>query len=515
MPYMARIDPFISPGRSVSARMESLFRDSSPDLDAVKYERVRPIGDVAIAPVMPQSCYRERYARMKQMDHDRDVLIEDLLRQVESGPQQLQQLQLSYSRGAKDHHELKSKADALQHEIDSMRALLDRNSYVTVLIDGDALTFPKAYLTRGEQGGLQASKLLTDAIREFATNNIPHLNLVNLNVKLFLNTRAVTDTLIRGKIVDSSATFDGFLRGLLRSDATWDVVDTSLVKGLTATKIKESYRHDFINVHCHQIFLAALADPELDALLDETPDIPVHERVTLLEANGIQARDRFEHEIQSLSFDSVLCKLAPQKSPQAPPAKVASPALARVETNSSSKTISSAQGSATSTPALTWAAMTAQPLASKASENRSSTSTPVSTSKTPPLPHATTTVPRNKHGQRVDAVDTSIPYQELQRIKRMKLCNVFYLQGKPACPGGCNHSHTYPLKAAEKNVLKEVARMTPCHFRTDCDDPSCIYGHRCPQSKPHKMDCYYKEECRFYGWGHGIDDKVVKVHNVK
>ena len=52
--------------------------------------------------------------------------------------------------------------------------------------------------------------------------------------------------------------------------------------------------------------------------------------------------------------------------------------------------------------------------------------------------------------------------------------------------------------------------MTPCHYRTECDDVDCIYGHRCPQNKPHKPDCFYKTDCRFSGWGHGIDETIVK-----
>jgi len=38
MPYMARIDPFASPSRNTSVKMQSLFHDSSPDFGPVKYE---------------------------------------------------------------------------------------------------------------------------------------------------------------------------------------------------------------------------------------------------------------------------------------------------------------------------------------------------------------------------------------------------------------------------------------------------------------------------------------------
>ena len=70
----------------------------------------------------------------------------------------------------------------------------------------------------------------------------------------------------------------------------------------------------------------------------------------------------------------------------------------------------------------------------------------------------------------------------------------------------------HQMRRANRN---DSARMTPCYYKTECDEPACIYGHRCPQSKPDKKDCYYKADCRFVGWGHGIDVNVVKIQNVK
>jgi hypothetical protein len=35
--------------------------------------------------------------------------------------------------------------------------------------------------------------------------------------------------------------------------------------------------------------------------------------------------------------------------------------------------------------------------------------------------------------------------------------------------------------------LSAIARMTPCRFGLECDDVECIYGHRCPQSEPGKV----------------------------
>lgn len=404
--------------------------------------------------------------------------------------------------------------EALQQEVDAMRSLLDRNSYVTILIDGDALTFAKEYLNKGAQGGLDIAQSIYDSIKRFASEVLPNMTRFKVHVKLFANIKVLSEALT--KQVDK-ATFENFLTGLLNSDILVDIVDTGLVKGLTTKKLQEAYRHDFVNVHCHQIFLAAVASQDLNSLLDENPDIPVHERVTFLEVQGLSVTEQFNHEISSTKLDVPLVRV-PTGSPMPPPppAKIAAPMLARIPSTSSTKTMNSGPGnpsvSAGSTPQLSWAAMTAQPFVSKSGVLTPSTNTP------PPgvaVKSTTPEVPRNKYGQRIDPVDTTIPYQELQRIKRMKLCNIYYLVSKTECNGNCGHSHSYPLSKYEKTILKEVARMTACHNKTDCDDIDCIYGHRCPQNKPDKKDCYYKQDCRFSGWGHGIDEKVVEVRNVK
>jgi hypothetical protein len=120
---------------------------------------------------------------------------------------------------------------------------------------------------------------------------------------------------------------------------------------------------------------------------------------------------------------------------------------------------------------------------------------------------------RNKKGQRVDPPIKAYNRDEVTRIKKMKLCNVHYL--RPACPysEACGHEHKYTLLKGELDTLKLVARMSPCLYGSECDDPGCIYGHRCPA--PERMDgamprdaraegktCVFGMLCRFPGEMH-------------
>lgn len=125
------------------------------------------------------------------------------------------------------------------------------------------------------------------------------------------------------------------------------------------------------------------------------------------------------------------------------------------------------------------------------------------------------TIPRNKYGQRIDKVDIkSIPREELNRVKKMKLCNVHFLLGE--CPNkeNCYHDHSHKLTKNERFILQAIARMTPCHYGFECDDPDCIYGHRCPLSEPGRKDCHWGSNCRFDESAHGIDTNVVRVTKV-
>jgi hypothetical protein len=190
---------------------------------------------------------------------------------------------------------------------------------------------------------------------------------------------------------------------------------------------------------------------------------------------------------------------------------VTSAPLAPVSSNSTTDEFST---SATSTStlaqsansALTWASKTAAPFIPSASSP--ATAVNATTNSSP-------TINRNRHGQRIDSLDTTVLPEDLKRVKKLKLCNIYHLNGADACTNvRCTHDHSTKLSKYDLRTLRQVARMTPCHYKTECDDVKCIYGHRCPQSQPGEKECWYKEDCRFYGWGHGVDTRVCKTTRV-
>jgi hypothetical protein len=122
-------------------------------------------------------------------------------------------------------------------------------------------------------------------------------------------------------------------------------------------------------------------------------------------------------------------------------------------------------------------------------------------------------------------VDPTIKYDktEVDRVRKMKMCNVHYLRQE--CPYGdkCTHKHDRKPTKQELEWLKVVARMAACRNGSGCDDPKCIYGHRC--QAPERLDkakflhdggksCIFGPDCVFPAELHSMDTVVVKMTKV-
>jgi hypothetical protein len=126
-------------------------------------------------------------------------------------------------------------------------------------------------------------------------------------------------------------------------------------------------------------------------------------------------------------------------------------------------------------------------------------------------------IARNRAGQRVDPPCKDYEKTEVDRIKKMKMCNVHYLRQECPYDNQCTHIHSYKPNREEIGFLRLVARMAPCQNGSGCQDIKCIYGHRCP-APPHKTNhikgtrsCIFGEQCKYPPELHDIDTNVVKT----
>jgi hypothetical protein len=383
------------------------------------------------------------------------------------------------------------------------------------------MLFTKDLLAKGEKGGKEAATVLWSALSQYASENLPHLDTPKLIARIYADFMSLADTLARNRVIDKASTLDDFVRGFNGSKMLFEFVDVGSKKDASRDKLSEMLRLQLYDCHCHQILLGCSHNSEYAPLHEEIRnDREVADHVTLLEGIPFEKdMATLQSQFKTVKFETLfqVTKLGHSQSiPKAPPAVVAAlPALARVESNKTN-----GSGSASSTPQMNWATVTAQahttPIgAAKPTATRTTTPTSSSTTESMKPKASSKSIDTNRLGMRIDRVDATIPNYEIQRVKKLKLCNIYYLQGTTLCTSSnCSHRHDYPISNYERKILREVARMTPCYYKTDCDDADCIYGHRCPQSKPNEPGCYYGEDCRFYGWGHGIDTRVCKTIKV-
>ncbi|KAK5119391.1 hypothetical protein LTR16_004823, partial [Cryomyces antarcticus] len=129
---------------------------------------------------------------------------------------------------------------------------------------------------------------------------------------------------------------------------------------------------------------------------------------------------------------------------------------------------------------------------------------------------APTQIPRNRKGQRIDpSLKGMYDKDEVARIKKMKMCNVHFLRKECPYGIGCTHTHSCKPTASELETLKLVARMASCVNGSECDDPKCMYGHRCPLPVPttgsaRGMGCLAGENCKFSKEMHNMDLNIVR-----
>jgi hypothetical protein len=167
----------------------------------------------------------------------------------------------------------------------------------------------------------------------------------------------------------------------------------------------------------------------------------------------------------------------------------------------SSSTLASDASTPALKPATSWAAKAAAPAPSRSS---SPAYKPVVRDEV---------IARNRAGQRIDPPCKSYDKLEVDRIKKLKMCNVHFLRAECPFNADCTHEHAHAPTADEIGTLRLVARMAPCVNGSACQDIKCIYGHVCPfpASKTHRKACIFGDACKFDRGLHDVDRNVVKT----
>ncbi|KAF6231848.1 hypothetical protein HO173_009931 [Letharia columbiana] len=457
---------------------------------------------------------RQRYDLLKGAEHHKNALIEELLRRLDELTEDFHQEKLDHARESHFNREVQLQEIQLRDELRKYKALMDRDAFILVLIDGDGMIFDDRLVQIGEAGGREAAGLLWNAVMDHFQTDTDLPSDVKIVTRIYANLKGLGDVCKRSGILTTSSAIEDFARGFTGSKQLFDFVDVGVGKDRADDKISEIFKLHLYDSHCRRILFGCSHDNGYARLLEDVPDKPIRDQITLLE--GVP----FERELFQLKstyrttrfeglFRATKINVYNQQYPQPPglpPPQVqltaGLPPYQSPYQPGIARTISASPSAPLNPAAPTWAsaAMTA----------------PSQMASPPPTPQPTANVTkqvlRNRYGQRIDTIMSYDP-NEVKRIKKLKMCNVHFLRGD--CPyDPCTHDHFYKPNKNEMATLKYVSRMTPCKFGSECDDLKCIYGHRCPNDVEGKKDCRWGENCRFERELHGLDRAVVKTLKV-
>ncbi|KAF4258341.1 hypothetical protein KXV68_003928 [Aspergillus fumigatus] len=420
---------------------------------------------------MEAQAYAERYRQVRSIEQTKNSLIEELLQRVAELENALQRQKLDHEREKHFNRETQIHEMELMNEITRMNALMHREPYMIVLLDAYGLIFKEEFLKQGEQGGKIAVKQLSTALQDYITTHFPNIASPKIVTMIYMNVKGLADLCIQGGIKMELSVLEAFVRGFNGNGLLSDIIDVGTGKNKASDKIegrvtliegvplrgdmkamKPSYRvAKFTHIFRETNIVSASASQETNARSSLTPS-PVQHATSLSKTSANT----------TMTSNSPALSTSSRKMPKS---EEFQPVVRSIRSKASSS----------SPPKI---------------------------------------VERNKYGQRVDRFDIkTISKDDLARMKKLKLCNYFYLKGE--CPiEDCRHDHSRKLTKSEYHTLMIVARMTPCRYKFECDDPDCMYGHRCPHSEPGKRECVWGSTCRFDAAAHGVDTIIVKVTKI-
>jgi hypothetical protein len=165
-----------------------------------------------------------RYAQLRGVEDTKNNFIQDILTRYDSVLRQCQDLINQQDARRDSISDLPARELLVcQQNVAHMQRLLDREPFVTVLIDGNSLIFKDAFLRDGEKGGRQAAVKLKNAIAQWVPDSIisPPAEF-RMNIKVYADFRALAGILLRNGSIENLMTLGDFARGF---NSLYDFID--------------------------------------------------------------------------------------------------------------------------------------------------------------------------------------------------------------------------------------------------------------------------------------------------
>ncbi|KAF8558842.1 hypothetical protein OG21DRAFT_1404128, partial [Imleria badia] len=375
---------------------------------------------------------------------------------------------------------------------------------VICLLDGDGTIFNPDLIAQGQEGGLEAARLLTESVRHFLTSDLRHEKF-HLWVYLFYNKRGLLETFSRVGLSPARLKFDDFIIGFNQAAERFLMVDVGGGKEAADAKIKV-YLEDNIRLpQTHKIIFGGSHDNGYVNVLRSVITEGFRDKLILMPgyaevALDIRALLLPELRVPDLFISSKLVPPSYTSIASGPPPGL--PSIPRVAAQNG-------QLSNASTAPAHAPADISNPIPRRNSFQTYKSA--LQTGRNDPVPYEASdssgSTDANDNPAQLIHFTRRVSSPGRQRRLNPKLplskhnpppCTLFYLQ---QCRHGsdCKYGHDYILEEEDYQELSENAKKTPCKITNEgglCafgDD--CVYGHVCPQG----TICYFLKlgKCKF------------------
>ncbi|PGH11185.1 hypothetical protein AJ79_05027 [Helicocarpus griseus UAMH5409] len=450
---------------------------------------------------------REQFVKLREANEAVYSFVEELLQKIEGLEHDIDEKKVLLEKQEDMADMYHQRSREVKAELMKTQQNMERNAYVSVLVDGDSMNFLDEFVRDGESGGQEAARLLIRNVSEYIQNELIDLRHdLAVIVRVYANLKGLRRTYQEADILDDENDFELFVRGFNMGHPMCDFVDAGAGKECSDEKIRETFKLHAGNVHCKHIIFAGSTDNGYARLLGPYSSTEVGKRVTMLEGPPFERElAALKDKFRTTSFPTLFrdTKLPPTRrvSFSATPIHTPTP---KPPSYASAASLSSSPPSYTGSSPPTPAPSEKAPGSPNGSQNGANGSTWVNGNGST---NSWTVVLRNKKGQRVDPPIKPSP-SIVQSLKSRKLCNPYHLLG--TCHFlACKHEHGERLNDKMMEALRYVARLAPCPAGLECEDENCYSGHRCPNNPCHRPNCHFPKEM------HAVDTKVCKTWSVQ
>ncbi|KAJ6446771.1 C-x8-C-x5-C-x3-H type zinc finger protein [Purpureocillium lavendulum] len=458
------------------------------------------------------------YQKWAEQDMERNRFVQMLLQRVASNDDEMRRLRLDLDAQSSSRIMYQQQAADYMARNEEYARLMNKDAYVSVLVDGDGAKFRDALLRDPTHGAVEAAQLLKQQIVDYLRRDTALGDDIPIFVRIFANVKGLAKALRLSGVIGQDDDMYVFAENFTNSRAEFDFVNVGHGKENADSKLRRMLNHYHQDIRCKKIFFVACHDGGYThALRPYTGDRD--NRIVLVETTPAEQNIRnlgmpiirFDNVFRDLPLNNETKFNAPlppaPPAPQAPQSKVTSPpapVFASVPAGAlTPSTTPTPPPSVTHLPEATIVASGnggvsikhkgsyASAGGAKGHQNLAVRSTKTRPPKTiefnvdnvrldPPIK-----LPSGTAAQ--DAYRT-----KLQKAKMGAFCNSHYLGGYCGSPS-CGREHEMRLSAEELAIHRYKARTSPCHHGPKCMNFDCVLSHHCPQD-PY---CTRGRECRF------------------